>query len=85
MWFSQAVIVNNTMYISGQIGMDPVKKDLVPGGVEAECRQALANIGAILHAAGGDYKNGFQILQKIFTLESNKIIVRVIWSFMLGS
>lgn len=56
--FSQAVIAGNTIYISGQVGLDPATNKLVDGGVEPECRQVLANLGAILKAAGADYKNG---------------------------
>lgn len=58
MIFSQAVVAGNTMYISGQIGVNPSTGKLVEGGVEPECRQVLANILAILRAAGADYKNG---------------------------
>lgn len=46
------------MYISGQIGLSPSTGKLVEGGVELECKQVLANIHAILQAAGADYKNG---------------------------
>uniref|UniRef100_A0A915K681 Endoribonuclease L-PSP n=1 Tax=Romanomermis culicivorax TaxID=13658 RepID=A0A915K681_ROMCU len=56
--YSQAVRVNDTLYISGQLGVDPTTNEAAPGGVEAECRQALLNIGNILKAAGGDFKNG---------------------------
>jgi enamine deaminase RidA (YjgF/YER057c/UK114 family) len=38
--------------------MDPNTGDLVSGGVEEQCRQALQNMGAILKAAGADYGNG---------------------------
>jgi len=38
---SQAVVVDNTMYISGSLGMDPVSGDLVPGGIEPEADQVL--------------------------------------------
>lgn len=50
--YSQAVIVGNTIYCSGQIGIDPVSGAIVAGGVEAELRQVLANLKAVLHNAG---------------------------------
>uniref|UniRef100_A0A8C2DJN4 2-iminobutanoate/2-iminopropanoate deaminase n=1 Tax=Cyprinus carpio TaxID=7962 RepID=A0A8C2DJN4_CYPCA len=54
--YSQAVLVDRTMYISGQIGMD-VGGQLVAGGVQAQAKQALINMGEILKAAGCGYEN----------------------------
>ena len=50
--YSQAVLVGRQLYLSGQIGIDPDTGEMVPGGVEAEARQVLANAGAVLAAAG---------------------------------
>lgn len=55
--YSQAVLVDRTMFVSGQLGMDPVSGQLVDGGVQAQTKQALMNMGEILKAAGCDYKN----------------------------
>ncbi|XP_074056576.1 2-iminobutanoate/2-iminopropanoate deaminase-like [Macrotis lagotis] len=55
--YSQAVLVEKTMYISGQIGLDPSSGQLVSGGVVEEAKQALINLGEILKAAGCDYTN----------------------------
>ncbi|XP_006787948.1 2-iminobutanoate/2-iminopropanoate deaminase isoform X1 [Neolamprologus brichardi] len=55
--YSQAVIVDRTMYISGQLGMDVASGKLVDGGVQAQAKQVLINIGEILKAAGCDYSN----------------------------
>ncbi|XP_015238807.1 PREDICTED: ribonuclease UK114 [Cyprinodon variegatus] len=55
--YSQAVVVDRTVYISGQLGMDPASGQLVEGGVQAQTRQALVNMGEILKAAGCSYKN----------------------------
>ena len=55
--YSQAVLVDRTIYISGQLGMDPASGQLVPGGVAEEAKQALTNIGEILKAAGCDITN----------------------------
>uniref|UniRef100_A0A8C2PXD4 2-iminobutanoate/2-iminopropanoate deaminase n=1 Tax=Cyprinus carpio TaxID=7962 RepID=A0A8C2PXD4_CYPCA len=54
--YSQAVLVDRTMYISGQIGMD-ISGQLVVGGVQAQAKQALINMGEILKAAGCGYEN----------------------------
>ncbi|XP_072114119.1 2-iminobutanoate/2-iminopropanoate deaminase isoform X1 [Mobula birostris] len=55
--YSQAVVVDRTMYISGQLGLDPATGQLVPGGTSQEAKQALINMGEILKAANCDYDN----------------------------
>ncbi|MBN2231917.1 MAG: RidA family protein [Deltaproteobacteria bacterium] len=50
--YSQAVWAHGFVFVSGQLGLDPESGRLVPGGVEAEARQALGNAGEILAAAG---------------------------------
>lgn len=49
--FSPAVRVGRMLYLSGQIGTDSTGK-LVPGGIEAEARQALTNIKDVLERSG---------------------------------
>jgi 2-iminobutanoate/2-iminopropanoate deaminase len=46
--YSQALLASNTLYISGQLGIDPATGTLVEGGTAAQARQALENIMAIL-------------------------------------
>ncbi|XP_044027192.1 2-iminobutanoate/2-iminopropanoate deaminase isoform X2 [Siniperca chuatsi] len=55
--YSQSVVVDRTMYISGQLGLDVASGQLVDGGVQAQAKQALINMGEILKAAGCDYTN----------------------------
>ncbi|XP_013380531.1 2-iminobutanoate/2-iminopropanoate deaminase-like [Lingula anatina] len=55
--YSQAVIAENTMYMSGQVGMDPATGELVEGGVLKETEQAFKNINAVLEAAGCSFNN----------------------------
>lgn len=55
--YSQAVLVDRTMYIAGQVGLDPSSGKLVPGGVKEEAKQAFKNLGEILKAAGCDFSN----------------------------
>lgn len=54
--YSQAVMVNNTLYASGAIGVDPVTGTPAEG-ITGQAEQALKNIGAILKEAGYDYSN----------------------------
>jgi len=50
--YSQAVEINGTLYISGQVGIDPATGKMVSGDIKAQTRQVLKNIEVILHAAG---------------------------------
>lgn len=50
--YSQAVRSGHHLFCSGQIGIDPATGDLVPGGIEAETRQVLLNLAAVLAEAG---------------------------------
>ena len=53
--YSQGIQSNNTLYISGQIAIDPATNDLITGSIEDETHQVLKNIGAILKEAGLSY------------------------------
>jgi reactive intermediate/imine deaminase len=55
--FSDAVRVGDVLYLSGQIGIGPDGK--LPDGIEAQTRQALKNVGAILNRRGVGYGNIF--------------------------
>jgi 2-iminobutanoate/2-iminopropanoate deaminase len=50
--YSQAVEINNTLYVSGQIPIDPATGKLVDGGITEQTEQVFRNISAILEAAG---------------------------------
>jgi 2-iminobutanoate/2-iminopropanoate deaminase len=49
--YSQAIRAGNTVYLSGQLGIDPKTGKIVDGGIEAQTRQALENIKGVLFAA----------------------------------
>lgn len=55
--YSQAVEVNGTLYISGQIPLDPATSKFVDGGIKEQTEQVFKNIGAILDAAGYTFDN----------------------------
>lgn len=55
--YSAGILVGNTLYLSGNLGRSPVTAELVRGGIEAETRQALANMREVLRAAGMDFKD----------------------------
>jgi reactive intermediate/imine deaminase len=55
--YSQAVKVDNTVYVSGQIPLDPATMEIVEGGIEAEIRRVFDNLQAVAEASGGDLAN----------------------------
>jgi len=52
--YSQAVRVGDTVYLSGQIALDPASMTLVDGGIEAQTRRVFDNLTAVCRAAGGE-------------------------------
>lgn len=53
--YSQAVEANGTLYVSGQIPINPNTSTVVEGGITEQTEQVLKNIGAILEEAGYSY------------------------------
>jgi 2-iminobutanoate/2-iminopropanoate deaminase len=53
--FSQVVEANGFVFLAGQVGDTPGSHGAVPGGIEAETRAMLDNVGRLLRAAGLDY------------------------------
>jgi 2-iminobutanoate/2-iminopropanoate deaminase len=50
--YSAGIIHGDLVFASGMLGLDPQTGELAPGGIEAETRQSLTNLAAILEAAG---------------------------------
>ncbi len=55
--YSQAVVVNGFVFVAGQIGLVPGNRKMITGGVEAQTKQALENLTAILSEAGTTLDN----------------------------
>lgn len=55
--YSQAIEANGTVYVSGQLGIDPSTGSFTEGGAVAQARQSLTNISNILKEAGMSMKN----------------------------
>jgi 2-iminobutanoate/2-iminopropanoate deaminase len=68
--YNQAIVVNNTIYISGQICIDPATGNLKNKDVQDETHQAMQNLKAILHEAGMDFSN--VVKTTIFITDMNR-------------
>lgn len=55
--YSQAILKNDTLYVSGQIPLDPKTGSLVVDTIENATSQVLNNIGSLLNEAGMDFSN----------------------------
>ena len=55
--YNQAVLKGDTLYTSGQIAIDPKTGELVTANIEAETRQVMENMKAVLEAAGMTFEN----------------------------
>ena len=91
--YSQATLVNNTLYISGQVGIDPETGELVDSDIELQTEQVVKNISAILTEANftfdnivktdcflaymGDFKKFNHIYEKYFTSKPARTCVSV--------
>ena len=59
--YSQAVKVGNTVYLSGQIPLDPVSMQLVDGDMAAQIRRVFDNLAAVARAAGGSLDDAVKL------------------------
>ncbi|XOD67045.1 MAG: RidA family protein [Flavobacteriales bacterium Tduv] len=75
--YSQAVIVNNFLYISGQIPIDPKTQKVVTQDIESQTRQVMRNLQAILLEAGIDFENVIKTSIFIKNMDHFPIINRI--------
>jgi len=59
--YSQAVKVGNTVYLSGQIALDPATGELIEGDVEKQARRVFENLRAVAVAAGGNLASAVKL------------------------
>ena len=68
--YNQAIYVNSTLYISGQICIDPSTGNLKNQDIQEETHQCMQNLKAILHEAGMDFSN--VVKTTIFITDMNR-------------
>ena len=59
--YSQAVVVNGIVHVSGQIAINPSTGDLITESYDAEARQVMANVSAVIQAAGATMKDVYKV------------------------
>ncbi len=83
--YSQAVQMGNTVYLAGQIAIDPATGNIVAGGIEAETHQVMANIKAILAEAGFDLSNVVQVQAYLADLDEYGPFNRVYATYFINA
>jgi len=74
--YSQAVKVDNTVYISGQIPLDPASMEVVTGGTEAQITRVFDNLSAVAEASGGSLKDVVKLTIFLTDLSCFEIMAR---------
>ena len=67
--YSQAVLINNTLFVSGQIAINPESGELVLDTIELETEQVMQNLKAVLEAANMTFEN--VIKSTIYIMDMN--------------
>ena len=75
--YSQAMRAGNTVYLSGQIPLDPATGELVAGDMEAQVRRVFDNLRAVATAAGGDLSQFVKLTVYLTDLAHFALVNRV--------
>lgn len=79
--YSQAVKIGNTVWVSGQIPLNPETMTCVEGGIEQEARQVFENLAAIANAAGGTLNDAVKINISLTDLDDFAAVNAVMESY----
>ncbi len=79
--YSQAILHGNTLYVSGQIAIDPESGNLVKKDIESETRRVMKNLGAVLAEAKMDFSNVVKCTIFIKDMDDFKKINKVYGSY----
>lgn len=75
--YSQAVKINQTVYLSGQIPLDPVTMEVVVGDIEVQIRRVFDNLQAVCLASGGDLTELVKLTVYLLELENFPLVNQV--------
>ncbi len=79
--YTQAVRSGNTVYLSGQIPLDPITMELVGAGFEEQARQAFRNLCAVIAAAGGTTAELVKLTIYLTNMDDFPTVNRVMMEF----
>ncbi|HEX7238238.1 MAG TPA: Rid family detoxifying hydrolase [Gammaproteobacteria bacterium] len=79
--YSQAVRAGSTIYLSGQIPLNPKTMELVKGDIRAQTRQVFENLAAVAAAAGGSLANAVRVTIYLTDLANFPVVNEVMAEF----
>lgn len=84
--YAQAIVHNGTVYVAGQLSIDPASGEKLLGSIEEQTERTLRNVEAILHAAGSDFahllKANVYVTDIAFWPRVNAVYARIVGSEM---
>jgi reactive intermediate/imine deaminase len=80
--YSQAIKVGSTVWLSGQIPLDPGTMELVSGDIAAQATQVFRNLAAVARAAGGSLDHAVKINISLIDLEHFAAVNEVMARFL---
>ncbi|MAT92510.1 MAG: reactive intermediate/imine deaminase [Halioglobus sp.] len=80
--YSQAVKAGDTVWLSGQIPLDPGSGEMVSGGIEAQAERVFSNLAAVAEAAGGSLDNAVKINISLTDLDDFAAVNEVMARFL---
>ena len=83
--YCQGLLVGDTLYVSGQIGLDPETGSMVEGDIEDETTQILDNIGAVLKAADMDFAHIVQVTLFLRSMSDYALVNEVYARYFSGA
>ena len=75
--YSQAIRAGNTVYLSGQIPLDPATMEIVKGDIRAQIRRVFDNLAAVAEASGGSLANAVRLTVYLTDLANFPIVNEV--------
>jgi reactive intermediate/imine deaminase len=75
--YSQAIRAGNTVYLAGQIPLNPVTMEIVKGDIRAQIRQVFDNLAAVAEAAGGSLANAVRLTVYLTDLANFPVVNEV--------
>lgn len=83
--YSPGVLVNETLYISGQIPINPENNEMITGDIQEQTRQVMINLGSVLKSFGFDYSDLVKCTIFMTDMENYKAINEIYGSFFEGN
>ncbi|HLP11574.1 MAG TPA: RidA family protein [Flavobacteriales bacterium] len=82
--YSHGVLIGNTLYVSGQVGKDPVTGELILSDIKAETKRVMENVKGILTEAGMEFKHVVKTTIFLTNLDNFASVNEVYGSYFTG-